>query len=342
MDRDEIVEDARLLIADALSRPEELVDSGSRIYDFPEWDSLGQLNIALTLEAKYGVGANDARMFARLSSVQAIASILCAERADRVEIDNTIGGPPIPASFYSSADCDSTLVLIHGISANRHEWGFYDLVALEALGSKIAVLAIDSQGHGESKVSIENLSLRGIVDEIVSAQNWVEKRVPTSNYSMLMGNSFGGGTALMAGCELNVALVALSCSVTSYIADLKRANPGITEPVRESIPYSKLLLPREIYTEMTDFDAQLSRLRPEFLVQFFHGEADTDVPFSEAFEFSKNLPNVEFSAFPGMDHTYTAPINEKQRDEKTVRYREIAAKRIVEELRNHVQHALLD
>ncbi len=335
----EIINDARILVSETFSLAETEISADSQIYDFPEWDSLGQLKLALALESEYGIPVKDARTFARMTSVTAIASVLCADRADKVDIKNVGGGPDIPGSFYNAGDCNATLVLVHGISSSRHEWGFYDLVALEALENRIAVLAIDSQAHGESRVPIEDLSMQGMVDEIVSAHSWLQSQLPKAGFSMIMGNSLGGGTALMAGYEAGVDLVAMSCAVTSYVADIQRTIPGIAPPIGDTIAYSQLSLPGRIYAEMVSFDDQLKRLNPEFLVQFFHGADDTDVPFDEAKNFADGLSNAKFTAFSGMDHTYTAPINAKQRDEKTVRCREIAAKRIVEELRKHVDDA---
>ena len=43
----------------------------------------------------------------------------------------------------------ATILLVHGITADRHEWGYYDLVgdSLQKIG--VASLAIDYRGHAE-------------------------------------------------------------------------------------------------------------------------------------------------------------------------------------------------
>lgn len=336
MNNADLLDRACKLVSEALSIPAASLGNLSRIYDFPEWDSMGQLQISISLEEKYGIEVADARTFARLTSIQAIASILCANVGQSVKIANDSSGIDIPGTFFSPGEAKSTLVLVHGICANRHEWGFYDLVALEALKHEIAVVSIDCQGHGESGVPVEDLSLQGIIAEIRSAHSWLRGQVPGAGPSMLMGNSFGGGTSLIAGCELGVDLVAMSCAVTNYEADLTRVNPSFDPSGSEPIPYSNLMLPGRLFSEMREVDAVLTEIRPQFVVPFFHGEADSDVPCKEALDFSKNISNAPFVSFPGMDHTYSAPAYEKERDATTVKYREVAANRIVEELAKHV------
>jgi len=62
----------------------------------------------------------------------------------------------------------ATVLLVHGITADRHEWGHYDLVgdSLQKIG--VASLAIDYRGHGASDRSIKNLMLSGIMLDIRS------------------------------------------------------------------------------------------------------------------------------------------------------------------------------
>jgi len=133
---------------------------------------------------------------------------------------------------------------------------------------------------------------------------------------------------------MGVDLVGMSCAVTNYEADLSRVN-GL--PVSELsagnfVPYSKLRLPSSILGEMADVDSQLKAVRPVFPVLFFHGSSDSDVPCAEARGFAERLPAFEFFEFENMDHTFTAPVNQKQRDEATVVNREVAATKIAEVL----------
>lgn len=333
MNRAGLIDDSRELVASALGLSPEEVHTDCRLYSIPRWDSLGQLAIMSEFEDRVGREVADARTFARLSSVTSIASLLAAERAEIVQIQDNHGGPPTPASYYRPDDPKASLVLVHGISADRHEWGFFDLLSLEALDEQVEVLALDYHGHGLSGRKLESLSLPDIIREIESAQDWIAARQP--GYSMILGNSFGAGVSLIAGVRNDVNLVAMSCAVTNYRADLARVSPGLGSSSEQYVPYSSLSLPARVLTEMTDVDETLVSLRPDFPVLFFHGIEDSDVPCDEAREFAAALPNSLFYGFENMDHSYTAPRAQKQRDEATVVNREIAAARIAKELSAH-------
>jgi pimeloyl-ACP methyl ester carboxylesterase len=330
MKKTDLINDSEDLVASALGLSRADVHSDCRLYSLPEWDSLGQLSIMAELENRTGREVADARTFARLSSVTSIASILAAEGAENVWIQGTHVRPPTPASYYCPDDPIASLVLVHGISADRHEWGFFDLLSLEALGRNVAVLALDYQGHGQSRIKIENLSLHDIAREIEFAQDWMAKQ--RIGYSMILGNSFGAGVSLIAGVQEHVDLVAMSCAVTNYRADLARVSPEIETTWDGDVPYSNLSLPASVLSEMAQVDETLASLHPEFPVLFFHGADDSDVPCEEARRFAAALPNAQFFAFENMDHTFTAPRAQKQRDEATVVNREIAALRISKEL----------
>lgn len=290
------------------------------------WDNS---KLCCKLPRRTGAEVADARTFARLSSVISIASILAARQAETVSVHDPLGKhPSTPASYYRPTSCVGTLVLVHGISADRHGWALTS--SLLALDHELAVLAIDYQGHGSSEIPTEKLSLHDIVREIKNAQHWMSER--HSGHKAILGNSFGAGVGLIAGVQLSVDLVGMSCAVTSYEADLARVNAGSVPrpPPDGTIPYSKLRLPASVAAEMLEIDARLRALRPDFPVLFFHGTADSDVPCDEARQFAAMLPNSQFFVFENMDRTFTAPVNQKQRDEATVMNRELAATKIAE------------
>lgn len=336
MNKSALVDEAIALVSDALGLSAGRLDATARLNSVPEWDSLGQLGIVTEFEERTSTEVSEARTFARLCSVTSIASMLAAKNADKVIIPGADGHPGTPASFYRPAVATASLVLVHGISADRHEWGFFDLLSMEALDRNIAVLAIDYQGHGQSVVPIGNLSLRGIVKEIESSVGWLREQLP-SPPTMILGNSFGAGVGLIAGVATDVSLVGMTCAVTNYLADLRRINPELIVSPDGGIQYSSLSLPQSLISEMSEIDTRLADVRPTFPVLFVHGEDDSDVPCSEAREFASALPRQQFISFNGMDHTFTAPRGHKQRDEATVYNREVAALRIAKELDTHVK-----
>jgi acyl carrier protein len=72
--RDEV----RRLIAEVLHVPIEQVHDGLSFGDLPEWDSLGHMDLLMTLEERYGMPLAE-ELIARLISIEAI----CREIAER-------------------------------------------------------------------------------------------------------------------------------------------------------------------------------------------------------------------------------------------------------------------
>jgi citrate synthase len=70
--------EVRRLVAEVLHVPIEQVRDGLSFGDIPEWDSLGHMDLLMTLEERYGIPL-DEELIARLISIEAI----CREIAER-------------------------------------------------------------------------------------------------------------------------------------------------------------------------------------------------------------------------------------------------------------------
>lgn len=70
--------EVRQLITEVLHLPAEKVTDGLSFGDVPEWDSLGHMDLLMTLEERYGIPL-DEELIARLISIEAI----CREIAER-------------------------------------------------------------------------------------------------------------------------------------------------------------------------------------------------------------------------------------------------------------------
>lgn len=68
-------EEIKHLIASVLGLPSEKVGDNLALGEVPEWDSLGHMDLLMTLEARYGIPL-DEDMIARLISVDAICAYL--------------------------------------------------------------------------------------------------------------------------------------------------------------------------------------------------------------------------------------------------------------------------
>lgn len=77
-DADRYREEVRRLVAEVLRLPPEQVHEGLSFGDVAEWDSLGHMDLLMTLEERYAVPL-DEELIARLISIDAI----CREIAER-------------------------------------------------------------------------------------------------------------------------------------------------------------------------------------------------------------------------------------------------------------------
>jgi len=78
VDSERYREEVRRLVAEVLHLAPEQVHDGLSFGDVPEWDSLGHMDLLMTLEGRYGVPL-DEEMIARLVTIDAI----CREIAER-------------------------------------------------------------------------------------------------------------------------------------------------------------------------------------------------------------------------------------------------------------------
>lgn len=78
VDADRYREDVRRLVAEVLGLPLDQVHDALSFGDVVEWDSLGHMDLLMTLEERYGVPL-DEDLIARLISIDAI----CQEIAER-------------------------------------------------------------------------------------------------------------------------------------------------------------------------------------------------------------------------------------------------------------------
>jgi pimeloyl-ACP methyl ester carboxylesterase len=228
----------------------------------------------------------------------------------------------------------AAVLLVHGITSDRHEWGFFDALASELNLRGLTSVAIDYRGHGESGMPIENLSLSGVFLDIEAGWRQLNDVAKSSRGlpRAIVGNSFGAGIAfLFAALNPGVDVTVATCPVMSYVADLDRVNPGWREETSSGfINYVSKKLSSTIITEMWAYDAMIGVVPTPHKCAIFHGTNDSDVPFSESERFVKQHAKVDLKALKGMDHSFSAPEGTRNRDEESKRFRAEAGRVIAE------------
>jgi dipeptidyl aminopeptidase/acylaminoacyl peptidase len=225
-------------------------------------------------------------------------------------------------------------LLVHGITADRHEWGLFDHLSDALSERSISTLAIDYRGHGTSLLPISSLSLPGVYLDIAAAWAGLLKETgEQSGNRTIIGNSFGGGLAYLFGqLTDSVDAVVMTCPVTNYMADLNRVNPDwmFSAPSGE-IGYASKRLAADIVGDLCAFDDLISKIPARVSIDVVHGTEDADVPFSEANAFVDRLkPMATMHALAGMDHSFSAPEGVADRDRLSAEYRQHAALVIAE------------
>ncbi len=87
------------------------------------------------------------------------------------------------------------VLLIHGITVDREEDGFYTEFATHLEQISAASLRFDLRSHGKSDGKYEELTLTGVINDIGSALKELKKIIPSRTPVSIIATSFGGGLA---------------------------------------------------------------------------------------------------------------------------------------------------
>lgn len=227
----------------------------------------------------------------------------------------------------------SYAILIHGITADRHEWGFFDFLVQELNQQGITTLAIDYRGHGESAFDFSDLTLSGILLDIEASFKYIQETHNQSGLPVtLIGNSFSGGLVYLFGQKnIRVHHVVMTCPVTSYISDISRVNSDWEQNLDTGfVLYAGRKIKNKIIDEMHIYDGEIASFASVKRTDIFHGLLDSDVPFTEPESFAKNRsPLVKIHGLEGMDHSFSAPEGSLNRDVLSKEFRKKVARFIV-------------
>jgi pimeloyl-ACP methyl ester carboxylesterase len=243
-------------------------------------------------------------------------------------------GHVVRGSVSTAEHAKGAALLVHGITSDRHEWGLFDSLCDELNLRSITSVAIDYRGHGESALSIDNLSLSGVLLDIQAGWRHLNTiaRSLVDQRKVVVGNSFGGGLVFLFGAlDPTVNVTIATCPVMSYVADLERVNPNWRLDSRSGwINYVNKKLPCSIIAEMWAYDSLIDLVPTPRNCAIFHGTSDSDVPYSESEDFIKKRVTVELIGLQGMDHSFSAPEGTPDRDKQSKLFRAQAAQAIAD------------
>lgn len=206
------------------------------------------------------------------------------------------------------------MLLVHGIFASRDEDGFYTDIANRLAAIGVASLRFDYRCHGVNTLSMENLSLGGIVNDISSAFTALEATAGSSPKNFIFGSSFGGGVSAYWAKNLSKAkidTVFLLAPVISYEWDVsKTSGRDLKEQLRNEgyIDYVGHKMSRCLVNEMPFINGIDAVSSPEnYDVTIFHGTADDDVPLESSEKYLCPSENCRLIKIPDAGHGLVAP-----------------------------------
>lgn len=247
----------------------------------------------------------------------------------------TVDGHDITPVYTAVNQPKATILMVHGITADHTEWGYYTLLA-EALAKEgVSSIAFDLRGHGSSDIEVEKLSLSGAMLDIQAAWELLcDLHQGKDLKRFIIGNSFGGGITYLFGNQASdVDHVFLTAPVLSYIDDIEDMADAWKKSGLSTFTYVKFSLSSLLVPEMHYFDTRIADAIANVPFTVIHGEVDSDVPFISSKNFVANRPSGNLIGMKGMDHCWANPGDLPPfSDPQSVSNRMVAVRATVEQI----------
>jgi alpha-beta hydrolase superfamily lysophospholipase len=214
-------------------------------------------------------------------------------------------------------------ILVHGVTSERSESGFYTSLARDLATKGIASIRADWRCHGSNALPTSELTLAGIVNDIEAAYAAFRTRYPTRGGEsplVVVAASFGGGVAAVwaARSIAEIRGIVLLAPVIDYAADLFRdgeidSNGYLAQPAvgrlnsSGSIPTTSVPVGRALVNELPHFRVLEALSSASLPITIFHGDADTDVPISSSETVCEQIRSCNLIAIPDVDHGFVVP-----------------------------------
>lgn len=226
-------------------------------------------------------------------------------------------GTPLEGTYRSGgAAIPAVVVLVHGITSSRNEFGLFSGLAGHLADQGVPSLRFDYRCHGNSKLPMEAMTLSGIVNDIESAAALAVAQGEAS-YAHVVGMSFGGGLSAFwaATTKIAVASVVMLAPVIDYQEDVLGQHGAIVDGKLSED--AARVLERQGYLEMDGVRygrallnelrfisgvQGLRRLNCESLI--IHGDADSIVPYASSERFAQMHDRCKLVNVPGTDHGF--------------------------------------
>ena len=221
---------------------------------------------------------------------------------------------------YWEAESDAGIVMSHGFTGDKTEWGYFDRVAEELNEAGYNVLAFDFSGSGES--DDEPLRIDNQVQDLKSAIEYFESR--DIDRVGLYGHSQGGLVSLRNYDE-DIETIFLTSPVTDSMPNYRQIRldekqreeveeKGYWIKEREKGPRDQIVIDEEIIEEKESINQSELLEGIECPINIVHGNKDEVVPLESSESAVEKLETGELTTIQGLDHGYNEHIDRVARN----------------------------
>lgn len=239
---------------------------------------------------------------------------------EKVKFENSRGKELV--GNYWRADSDVGVVMSHGFTGNKEEWGKFTEVAEELNSEGFYVLTFDFSGCGESED--DKITVDKEVDDLNSAIDFIQSKGVEK--LGLFGLSQGGWVTLETYKERKeeisclVLLAPLTGRIPSYreqkFSEKQREElqeKGYTIRTREKGKRDKFEIPAKLIDKKENLDQDALLEGVECPVLFIHGTEDETVPIEHSRKAVEKLRNGELIEIQD-DHYWERSTSEVAED----------------------------
>jgi len=224
-------------------------------------------------------------------------------------------GLNLVGDFYH-ADENRLIIMMHGFTGDRHEWGIFDKTAEELEVAGNSVLNFDFSGSGES--DDDSLTLNKQVDDFYAALAYAKSR-GFENIGLL-GHSLGGLVALK-GYSSDIGAMVLTAPVTNkvrYTWDKRYSSEQLSElsengyitMLREEGVRKKFIIGKQMLKDRESVDPEGILPAVKCPVLIVHGAEDGRVPVDDSKNAVKYLPlESHLVIVDGADHKFKNKVD---------------------------------
>ena len=257
---------------------------------------------------------------------------------------NSIDGLQLKGDLWSPAKYSHAVLMVHGITSERTEEGLYTSIAQRLYEIGIGAMAFDFRGHGESGGTQEQLTIQGILNDILASIDYCFKVMSIKSLS-LIASSFGGGIAirgtfLRSSKVSNLVLLNPRLEYKSWItgescwlgdrivgvaAESLRTNGYL---LRGTFCMGVPLINEILHVDPTDV---LGKLLCDVL--FIHGTEDSIIPIKSTIARYKENERSYLIEIVGADHGFVHPESDNPYDPISQEFRKKVVDNIIDWLK---------